>query len=67
MMTLCLDRHGRAAVVIAAFVFLLLYGPLFVAIFFSFFRLEHNEVQWDSFSLQRLRGADHIIRASSMR
>ena len=36
---------------VAAFVVLLLYGPLAVAIFFSFFRLERNEVQWDSFSL----------------
>jgi ABC-type spermidine/putrescine transport system permease subunit II len=35
---------------IAAFVVLLVYGPLAVAIFFSFFRLERNEVQWDSFS-----------------
>ena len=35
---------------IAVFVVLLLYGPLAVAIFFSFFRLERNAVQWDSFS-----------------
>ncbi len=35
---------------IAVFVVLLLYGPLAVAIFFSFFRLERNAVAWDSFS-----------------
>lgn len=35
---------------LAAFVALLLYGPLAVAIFFSFFRLERNAVDWGSFS-----------------
>jgi ABC-type spermidine/putrescine transport system permease subunit II len=40
---------------IAAFVLLLLYGPLAVAIFFSFFRLERNAVQWDSFSFDAYR------------
>jgi putative spermidine/putrescine transport system permease protein/spermidine/putrescine transport system permease protein len=35
---------------IAGFVLLVLYGPLFVAIFFSFFRFQNNAVQWDSFS-----------------
>ncbi|MCB1487839.1 MAG: ABC transporter permease [Bauldia sp.] len=35
---------------IAGFVLLVLYGPLFVAIFFSFFSFENNAVQWDSFS-----------------
>ncbi len=35
---------------IAGFVLLVLYGPLFVAIFFSFFKFENNAVQWDSFS-----------------
>lgn len=35
---------------VAGFVLVLLYGPLFVAVFFSFIRFERNEVQWDSFS-----------------
>jgi ABC-type spermidine/putrescine transport system permease subunit II len=35
---------------VAAFVLLLLYGPLFLAIFFSFFAFRSNRVQWDSFS-----------------
>jgi spermidine/putrescine transport system permease protein len=35
---------------IAAFVLMLLYGPLFLAIFFSFFAFRSNRVQWDSFS-----------------
>jgi putative spermidine/putrescine transport system permease protein/spermidine/putrescine transport system permease protein len=35
---------------VAAFVLALLYGPLFLAIFFSFFTLKSNRVQWDSFS-----------------
>jgi ABC-type spermidine/putrescine transport system permease subunit II len=34
----------------AGFVLLLLYGPLFLAIFFSFFAFRSNQVQWDSFS-----------------
>ena len=36
---------------VAAFVLVLLYGPLFLAIFFSFFAFKSNRVQWDSFSL----------------
>jgi len=35
---------------VSAFVLLLLYGPLFLAIFFSFFAFRSNQVQWDSFS-----------------
>lgn len=35
---------------IAACVLVLLYGPLFLAIFFSFFAFKSNQVQWDSFS-----------------
>jgi ABC-type spermidine/putrescine transport system permease subunit II len=35
---------------LAALVLALLYGPLIVAVFFSFFRLQSNQVQWDSFS-----------------
>jgi putative spermidine/putrescine transport system permease protein/spermidine/putrescine transport system permease protein len=35
---------------VAAFVLLLLYGPLFLAIFFSFFAFRSNQVQWDRFS-----------------
>lgn len=35
---------------VAALVLLLLYGPLFLAIFFSFFAFRSNQVQWDSFS-----------------
>lgn len=35
---------------VAGFVLLLLYGPLFVAVFFSFFQFQQNAVQWDSFS-----------------
>ena len=31
---------------IAAFVLMLLYGPLFLAIFFSFFAFKANQVQW---------------------
>jgi putative spermidine/putrescine transport system permease protein/spermidine/putrescine transport system permease protein len=48
---------------VAAFVLLLLYGPLAVAIFFSFFRVERNEVQWDSFSFHAYRSllSDHSI------
>lgn len=38
-------------VVVAGFVLLLLYGPLAVAIFFSVFRLERNEIAWDTPSL----------------
>ena len=40
----------RSSAAIAAFVLLVLYGPLFVAVFFSFFQFENNAVQWDSFS-----------------
>lgn len=35
---------------VAAFVLALLYGPLLLAIFFSFFTFRSNQVQWDSFS-----------------
>lgn len=52
-------RIGRPALIvlcaIAAFVLLLLYGPLFVAIFFSFFRYEKNAIQWQSFSFDAYR------------
>ena len=44
---------------VAVFVAILLYGPLMVAIFFSFFRLERNEVQWDSFSFDAYRDLFH--------
>jgi ABC-type spermidine/putrescine transport system permease subunit II len=40
---------------LAAVVVLILYGPLAVAIFFSFFRLKSNAVQWDSFSFEGYR------------
>ena len=36
--------------IIAGFVLLVLYGPLLVAVFFSFFGFQNNAVQWDSFS-----------------
>jgi len=36
---------------VTAFVLLLLYGPLFLAIFFSFFAFKNNRVQWDSYSV----------------
>ena len=45
----------RILSLVALFVAILLYGPLAVAIFFSFFRLERNEVQWDSFSFDAYR------------
>jgi putative spermidine/putrescine transport system permease protein/spermidine/putrescine transport system permease protein len=51
---------------IAAFVLLLLYGPLFLAIFFSFFAFRSNRVQWDSFSFTayaRLMDNQRIIDA----
>ena len=35
---------------IAGFVLIVLYGPLLVAVFFSFFTFQNNAVQWDSFS-----------------
>ena len=44
---------------IAGFVLLVLYGPLFVAIFFSFFKFENNAVQWDSFSFDAYRSLVH--------
>ncbi len=44
---------------IAAFVLLVLYGPLLVAIFFSFFKYENNAVQWDSFSFDAYRSLVH--------
>lgn len=46
-----LSRTAMALLgLVAAFVLLVLYGPLFVAVFFSFFKFENNAVQWDSFS-----------------
>ena len=51
---------------VAAFVLLLLYGPLFLAIFFSFFAFRSNRVQWDSFSFTayaRLADNQRIIDA----
>ena len=46
-----LSRLTTAALfAVAAFVVALLYGPLAVAIFFSFFRLERNAIDWESFS-----------------
>jgi ABC-type spermidine/putrescine transport system permease subunit II len=51
---------------VAAFVLLLLYGPLFLAIFFSFFTFRSNQVQWDSFSFTayaRLMDNQRIIDA----
>ena len=46
-----LSPAGRACLAaIAAFVILVLYGPLLVAVFFSFFEFQNNAVQWDSFS-----------------
>jgi spermidine/putrescine transport system permease protein len=44
---------------IAGFVLLVLYGPLLVAIFFSFFKFENNAVQWDSFSFDAYRSLIH--------
>lgn len=44
---------------VAAFVLLVLYGPLFVAIFFSFFKFEKNAVQWDSFSFEAYTSLIH--------
>jgi spermidine/putrescine transport system permease protein len=56
-------RLSRLAILllslIAVFVTILLYGPLAVAIFFSFFRLQRNEVQWDSFSFDAYRTLFH--------
>lgn len=51
---------------IAGFVLLLLYGPLFVAIFFSFFTAKGNQVQWNSFSFDayaKLLDNERIIEA----
>ena len=51
---------------VAGFVLLLLYGPLFLAIFFSFFAFRSNRVQWDSFSFTayaRLMDNQRIIDA----
>src|SRR4029078_1549707 len=46
-----LSPAGRACLAaIAAFVIVVLYGPLLVAVFFSFFQFQNNAVQWDSFS-----------------
>ncbi|MEX2650383.1 MAG: ABC transporter permease [Alphaproteobacteria bacterium] len=48
-----------ALIAVAGFVLVLLYGPLAVAIFFSFFRLEHNQVRWDSFSFDAYAALPH--------
>jgi ABC-type spermidine/putrescine transport system permease subunit II len=40
---------------VASFVLVMLYGPLFVAIFFSLFRVQNNAVQWHSFSFDAYR------------
>lgn len=48
-----ISRAGMVVLgVIAGFVLLVLYGPLFVAVFFSFFKFQNNAVQWDSFSFE---------------
>ncbi len=46
-------------ILIAAFVLLVLYGPLLVAVFFSFFTFQNNAVQWDSFSFDAYRSLVH--------
>jgi putative spermidine/putrescine transport system permease protein/spermidine/putrescine transport system permease protein len=51
---------------VAAFVLVLLYGPLAVAVFFSFFKFKSNQVQWDSFSFGaygKLLENDNVIAA----
>jgi putative spermidine/putrescine transport system permease protein/spermidine/putrescine transport system permease protein len=51
---------------IAGALLVLLYGPLFLAIFFSFFAFKSNRVQWDSFSFAaygKLAGNQRIIDA----
>jgi len=46
-----ISRLGMVGLgLIAAFALLVLYGPLLVAVFFSFFEFRNNAVQWDSFS-----------------
>jgi len=65
MMRLALPAQA-ALWTVAAFVLLLLYGPLFLAIFFSFFAFRSNRVQWDSFSFTayaRLADNQRIIDA----
>lgn len=44
---------------IAGFVLLVLYGPLFVAVFFSLFQFQNNAVQWDSFSFDAYASLVH--------
>jgi putative spermidine/putrescine transport system permease protein/spermidine/putrescine transport system permease protein len=44
---------------IAVFVLVVLYGPLLVAIFFSFFTFQNNAVQWDSFSFDAYASLAH--------
>jgi putative spermidine/putrescine transport system permease protein/spermidine/putrescine transport system permease protein len=46
-------------IAIAAFVLAVLYGPLLVAIFFSFFTFQNNAVQWDSFSFHAYASLAH--------
>jgi ABC-type spermidine/putrescine transport system permease subunit II len=55
-----LSKLAMAALsLVALLVVVLLYGPLAVAIFFSFFRLQRNAVQWDSFSFDAYRVLFH--------
>jgi len=55
-----LPRAATAALsLVGGFVVLILYGPLSVAIFFSFFRLERNVVRWDSFSFDAYGALTH--------
>ena len=44
---------------VTGFVLLLLYGPILVAIFFSFFRFEKNAVNWSSFSFDAYASLVH--------
>ncbi|HTO81809.1 MAG TPA: ABC transporter permease [Methylomirabilota bacterium] len=51
---------------VAGAVLVLLYGPLAVAMFFSFFKLRSNQVQWDSFSFEaygKLPANENVIDA----
>jgi len=51
---------------IAGTVLVLLYGPLVVAIFFSFFKFRSNQVQWDSFSFdayEKLLANENVVGA----
>src|SRR5262249_34139018 len=51
---------------VAGAVLVLLFGPLAVAMFFSFFKLRSNQVQWDSFSFEaygKLPANENVIDA----